>query len=166
MKDARGVTLVEILVAAMAAITLLALLIPAYQRSGRHARVVECRGHLQALFKASLTAPPGPAPLGSPYWMRLSKTVPPLVEAATLRCPLAMEEGVSGDCDYLGPAKDPAGLAATEPIGCDAADNHGRHGREGGNVLWKSGEVRPLHPLEPGAMADPWREAWQQKCAR
>jgi hypothetical protein len=163
MRQDRGITLIEVAVAAMLVLTAAAVLIPTFLRSRRHERLVECRTHLETLYKAQLA--PGERPLlGTAYWTRLVQASPPAVDAAALRCPLASDEAQL-PCDYLGPRQDPSKLTPEDPLGCDASDNHGPHGREGGNVLMKSGEVRTLHPREPGT-PDPWRDAYQTKCGR
>ena len=161
----RGVTLIEWILLLVAAITLLALAVPAWVRAGRHERLVGCQAHLKALYAASTspTLPKEPRALGFAYWTRLAATTPPLVSADTLRCPM-VPVAINRATDYLGPKEDPATLNAKEPIGCDIEENHGDHGKLGGMVLYKSGEVLPLHPLEPGAVQDPWREATRNKC--
>jgi hypothetical protein len=136
-----GVTLVEV----TAGVTLLgivvALVIPAITRSSRFQKVLECRGHLRDMHQAQAKLPaPGPKELGGAYWTRLASANPPLVSADKLRCPLYSAATSSG-CDYLGPAEDPAKIGEKDPIGADAAHNHSDDGKEGGNVLLKSGEV-------------------------
>ena len=160
----RGITLVEWILLVVAALTLLALAVPAYVKAGRHEGLVGCRAHLREMHRASLspTLPKGSPPLGIAYWTRLTATQPPLIAPDILRCPMA-PSGIQRPSDYLGPRKDPALVEGTEPIGCDVEDNHGEKGRMGGTVLYKSGEVKSLHPLESGDL-DPWREAARNKC--
>lgn len=141
----------------MAGLTLLALLIPAYVRSGRHAKLVHCQENLRQLHRAQQGAKKDPAKLGMSYWTQLG------VGPEILRCPFVSGQ-VARPCDYLGPRSDPAGLDAGDAIGCDIPENHDERGRMGGNVLYKSGEVRALHPREGGGADDPWREAAQRKC--
>ena len=149
----------------MAAVTLLAMAVPAWMRAGRHERLVGCRAHLKALYDASTspTLAKDPTKLGFAYWTRLAATTPPLISGDALRCPM-VPRGIQRPADYLGPKADPAALDAEEPIGCDIEDNHGHHGTMGGTVLYKSGAVKSLHPLEPGAIQDPWRDAARNKC--
>jgi hypothetical protein len=129
---AAGVTLVGIVVA---------LVVPAMTRGARFQKVVECADHLRTMHQAQAKAPaPKLQELGSTYWTRLTTTTPPMLSPDKLRCPL-VDPLVSSGCDYLGPSADPAGLAAEEPIGCDLQRNHSDDGKEGGNVLLKSGEV-------------------------
>ena len=153
----RNLTLVEWILLGVIALTGMALALPARARARRHADVVECRENLRAMFKAAQEAPPAPEALGSAYWRRLK--LPP----KTLRCPM-VPEGIARDCDYLGPSSDPAGLGPDVPIGCDIPENHQTERPMGGNVLYKSGEVKTLHPVEGGGWVDPWREASREKC--
>ena len=89
----RGVTLIEWIVLLVAAFTLLALAVPAWVQSRRHADVAGCQGHLKALHAASLSAPKDPKVLGMAYWTRLP------VAADVLRCPMAAASKRA--CDYL-----------------------------------------------------------------
>lgn len=129
-----GVTLVEWTVVIVALGVVFSLLVPAFARASRQGKVVSCRANLQELYRTQAALPKGaPAPLGKAFWTRLDAK-------PFLRCPLAAGSAPTG-CDYLGPASDPAGLGEKEPLGCDDMENHGPQGREGGNVLLKSGEV-------------------------
>jgi hypothetical protein len=158
----RGMTLIEWILLVVAALTALALAVPAWVRAGRHEDLVGCRSRLKAMYEAS-RAPTLPKALGSAYWTRLTAAQPPLVAADVLRCPL-VPAGIQRPCDYLGPKKDPATLDGAEPIGCDIEDNHGERGKMGGTVLYNSGEVRSLHPVEATSSQDPWIEAARNKC--
>ncbi|HEX7899390.1 MAG TPA: hypothetical protein VF950_16610 [Planctomycetota bacterium] len=151
----RGVTLIEWILLVVAGITLLALAVPAWVQSRRHADLAGCQGHLKALHAASLSAPKDPKALGIAYWTRLP------VAPDLLRCPMAADGKRA--CDYLGPRSDPSLAAPTDPIGCDIESNHDEKGKMGGNVLYKSGEVRALHPQD-NVDLDPWREAARNKC--
>jgi hypothetical protein len=140
-----GITIVEVAAAVTLVGIVLALLLPAWVRSARFEKVLACQENLRALHHASSTAPaPGADHLGSAYWVRLTKTSPPLVSEKTLRCPL-VQQPEAPECQYLGPASDPAKSEAKEPIGCDATHNHSEDGGQGGNVLLKSGEVVTDH---------------------
>jgi hypothetical protein len=136
-----GITLVEVAAAVTLAGIVIALLVPVISRSARFQRVLECEGHLHAMYVAQSKAPPPDATqTGSAYWTRLTQTNPPLLPKETLRCPLSDTAGAPAS-DYLGPCEDPAKAGAKEPIGCDREYNHSDDGREGGNVLLKSGDV-------------------------
>ena len=136
-----GITLVEVAAAVTLAGIVIALLVPALLRGARFQRVLECEGHLRTMYGAQSKAPPpGPQELGSAYWIRLTQTTPALLSKETLRCPLA-DSGDSAASHYMGPCEDPTKAGAKEPIGCDLEHNHSEDGREGGNVLLKSGEV-------------------------
>ena len=161
----RGITLIEWILIVVAGVTLLALAVPAWMRAGRHELLVGCRAHLKEMYQASLssTLPKAPPALGIAYWTRLAATQPPLLAPDVLRCPM-VPAGIQRPCDYLGPRKDPATLEASEPIGCDIEDNHGEKSKMGGTVLYKSGDVKSLHLLDPSAAQDPWLEAARNKC--
>ena len=140
MRATSGLTLAGILVLVSLAALLLGLLLPLGAYSGRHDGLMRCRGHLQALHraqgdpKAATDAPP----LGAAYWMRLASPPLSLVEPAALRCPLF---DADRPCDYRGPARPPGALPPQAAIGSDDPINHDAHGRMGGNVLRKSGDV-------------------------
>lgn len=153
----RNLTLVEWILLVVLALTGLTIALPAMARANRYDKLAGCRDRLKTMFQASQAAPPAPDALGSAYWTRLN------LPAGTLRCPFIPEEHPR-TCDYLGPSSDPVALGPQAPLGCDFADNHGEHGREGGNVLYKSGEVKTLFPIEAGNWVDPWREATHHKC--
>lgn len=141
----RGVTLVEVLAAAMAAVVLLALLIPAWVAARRHGRIAACMDRLKQLHRAEAAweaANPGrPVGAGKAYWTKLAQSSPPMVDPKALACPLASPGADSGGCSYWGPSGDPAKYDAADPVGCDDETNHDEHRREGGNVLRKSGDV-------------------------
>ncbi len=160
----RGITLIEWILLVVVALTALALAVPAYVQAGRHEDLVGCRAHLKAMYEASASPTlPKPPPLGGAYWTRLASAQPPLIAPGVLRCPL-VPAAITRPTDYLGPRKDPALLLATDPIGCDIEDNHGEKGKMGGTVLYKSGDVKSLHPREAGTSLDPWIEAARNKC--
>jgi hypothetical protein len=136
-----GITIVEVAAAVTLAGIVIALLVPALSRGARFQRVLECEAHLHTMYDAQSKAPPpGPKDTGSAFWIRLTETTPPLLSKETLRCPLA-DSSERAASSYLGPCEDFAKAGAKEPIGCDLENNHSDDGREGGNVLLKSGEV-------------------------
>ena len=140
-----GFTLIEVLVGVLAVVIVLALFLPAWSRARRHGRIAACMDHLRQLHRAESaweSAHPGDPPgAGKAYWTKLAKGTSPLADRKILACPLASPpEGPDG-CAYWGPAGDTAKMDPADPLGCDAPDNHGEHGHEGGNVLRKSGEV-------------------------
>ena len=130
----RGLTLAEILVGIVLVIILTALFIPALSRSLRQSRLDACAANLGVLYKAR-QSPGIPFEAGSKYWLAL-----PGVDSNALLCPLR-DPADPHPCDYWGPSEDPAGRAETDPIGCDAPDNHSPNGIEGANILLKSGRV-------------------------
>lgn len=140
-----GVTIVEITAAITVVGIAVALLIPAWIRSSRFDKVLACQGNLRTLHQAQAKAPPpGPEDFGRAYWVRLTKTSPPLVQPTALRCPL-VHAADAPPCQYLGPATDPSKFDGKDPIGCDMEYNHSADGKQGGNVLLKSGEVVTDH---------------------
>ena len=112
-------------------------------RVRKRERVAACADNLRALLRAemvnlSMTGRRGALPdhpLGTPFWEQVRKTVPGL--DAHLACP-ARRGPISGGIDYWGPSEKLSRLQGNGPVGCDAPGNHGRGG---GNVLLKSGDV-------------------------
>ena len=136
----RGLTLVEVLVVAMALLIVVVLVLPAIAQVSRRDKVARCIGNLQTLHRAQASAGAPGAKLGVDFWLRLRTAQPPLVGPEALRCPL-VDRPDAPECQYLGPRADPAALKDLHPIGCDAEVNHSPNMRQGGNVLLKSGEV-------------------------
>jgi hypothetical protein len=140
-----GITLVEVVAAITILAIVMSLLIPALLRGSRHQMILACEAHLLALHQARAVAPPaGPQEFGRAYWTRLTRTTPPLVAPDVLRCPFVVAPEAPA-CQYFGPAGDVARLEAKDPIGCDMELSHSEDGKEGGNVLLKSGEVVTDH---------------------
>jgi hypothetical protein len=138
-----GITLVEVTAALTLVAVVVALIIPAVSRGSRIEKVIACQGHLRTMFQAQLQAPVhGPNQLGSAYWTRLAEAKPPLLAPEVLHCPVVEK---SAPCDYLGPSFDPATLKDKDQLGCDSGFNHSDDGKQGGNVLLKSGEVLTDH---------------------
>lgn len=145
MRRDAGITIVEVAAAVTLVGIVVALLVPAWSRSNRFDQVLACQQNLHTLHKAQLSAPaPGPDQLGGAYWVRLTKTSPPLVDASRLRCPLVHAADAPA-CQYLGPSRDPAGADAKDPIGSDLQLSHSPDEKQGGNVLLKSGAVVSDH---------------------
>jgi len=68
--------------------------------------------------------------------------VPSIARSSRFQKVLACVTGAgTRRCHYLGPVAEPFKLEAKDPLGCDLEDNHSDDGKEGGNVLLKSGEV-------------------------
>ena len=157
MRGTSGLTLAGILVLLTLAALLVGLLLPLRAYSERHDQLMICRAHLQALHRAQADprAATDAPPLGAVYWLRLAAPPLSLVDSAVLRCPLATSER---PCDYRGPARAPASLEPRDAIGSDDTLNHDPHGRMGGNVLRKSGEV-----LTAPADGDFWQTTVRQE---
>jgi hypothetical protein len=136
-----GLTLVEVTAGVTMLGVVVALIIPAMAHSARFKKVLVCSGqlHEMAQTRAKLAAST-PQELGVAYWKRLTETTPPLLSKEALHCPLA-DEPDAPPISYLGPADDLGKYEAKDPIGCDQLSNHSDNGREGGNILLKSGEV-------------------------
>lgn len=140
-----GITLVEVAAAVTLAGVVVAILIPAMARSSRLDKVLACRANLKTLHQAQEKAPqPGAKDYGRAYWERLAAGASPLVSPETLRCPL-VHHADAPPCHYFGPPGDVSKIDAKDPIGCDMEHNHSDDGKEGGNVLLKSGEVVTDH---------------------
>ena len=139
----KGFTLAELLAAISILLMVATILVPSLRRATRHSKVEVCAGHLKTLHKAAAGAPASPE-LGGKYWVRLTQTQPPRVSPDVLLCPL-VEEAEFADLPYMGPGADPSQAAPGDPIGCDVPTAHSRNGKEGGNVLLKSGEVVTDH---------------------
>lgn len=140
MRRSSGLTLAGLLVLVSLAALLAGLLVPLRAYSGRHEKLQVCRAHLKGLHQAQADARAATdaPPLGAAFWMRLAAPPLSLVEPGTLRCPLL---DADRPCDYRGPARAPGGLSPQAAIGSDDNVNHDPHGRMGGNVLRKSGDV-------------------------
>lgn len=147
-----GFTLVELLAAGMAVLVAVCLFVPVLTAGSRSARIEDCASRLKTLHQAAASLP-GEAPAGRAYWTRL---VPGKVEAGKLRCPLADEHPLE-DSDYLGPAKTEGKFDGEHPLGCDVSTNHSPDGKQGGNVLLRSGRVVTDHTLL-------WRSAIHGDC--
>jgi hypothetical protein len=142
-----GFTLVELLVAIVGVIIVISLLVPCFARASRQEKVEACRSRLKEMHRAMSVCyegkpvpPPEKVPQGSAFWTQFARMAPPLLANEALRCPLA-EVPAAPDCDYRGPGGFFAKLGEREPLGCDHNQNHSPDGREGGNVLLRSGEV-------------------------
>lgn len=151
-----GFTLVELLVVIVIIGILAALLIPAIARGIRRAKVVACASNLSQLFKMQnvYMSKYGtakhymPTEIGKAFWLKLTITVPPLIEPGEMdlfQCP-ARGEVSATECYYLGPRDNVNRLKDGEFMGCDLNDNHASEpiqtpSMEGGNILRKSGDV-------------------------
>ena len=140
-----GITLVEVTAAVTVVGIVFALLVPAMARSSRVHDVITCRSHLKTLYDAQLKAPAaGPKEVGRAYWERLATSTPPLVTPEVLRCPL-VDAPDAPPVHYYGPAGEVSKYGEKDPIGCDFDHNHSDDGKQGGNVLLKSGVVTTDH---------------------
>ena len=151
-KHQAGITLVELLAAGMVVLVAGCLFIPVLAASSRSARIEDCAARLKTLYQAAASLP-SEAPVGRAYWTRLA---PGKVAPDTLRCPLADQHPLE-DSDYLGPAQADGKLEGEHPLGCDVPRNHSSDGRQGGNVLLRSGRVVTDH-------TNLWRAAIQGDC--
>jgi type II secretory pathway pseudopilin PulG len=155
MRRRSGITLVEWMVILVMLGMVASLLVPGFVRMARQRKVEQCVSHLRALHGAQLTlesqAPATPAARGKGYWTRLTQTAPPLVTPDVLTCPLVDPRG-TGECHYLGPSGDVSKMEARDPLGCDQDTNHSENGREGGNILLKSGAIINDNTLSPEAL--------------
>jgi len=136
-----GITLVEIAAAVVVVSIIVAILVPVLLRAGRLGRLQTCQGHLHAMFEAQAKAPPTKIQEhGRGYWVRLTQTQPPLLDASILKCPF-VDAPDAPYCQYYGPTEEVDNVDPKDPIGCDMETNHSEDGKQGGNVLLKSGAV-------------------------
>jgi hypothetical protein len=136
-----GITIVEVLAALTILVIVLAIFIPIVTRAGRYEKVKLCQEHLHTMFEAQAKAPaPATETIGRAYWVRLTQTTPPMLTGDVLKCPFIDVEGAPF-CQYFGPAGDVAKVQAKDPIGCDMELAHSENGKQGGNLLLKSGSV-------------------------
>jgi type II secretory pathway pseudopilin PulG len=147
MRRDRGLTLAELLVVLVLLMILASLLIPAISRSIRHDKIETCASNLKFLRDAQEAYisrhPAGASELGKSFWLKLSRTSPPLVDPSDRKvylCPLR-EDPEGTECHYLGPAVNVTTLGPEDPLGCDELLNHSPRGKEGGNVVLKSGAI-------------------------
>jgi len=136
-----GITLVEVAAGITVLGVVVALVIPAMVHSARFKKVLVCNEQLHQMYLSRSKLPAStPQELGSAYWKRLTETNPPLLTTGAMHCPLVDSPNAPG-ITYLGPSDDLAKYDAKDPIGSDWVSNHSENGREGGNILLKSGEV-------------------------
>jgi hypothetical protein len=137
---------------------LAALLLPAIAKATERARVTACANNLRQLMSLQMTYMSTfggakkelPLETGSGFWLKLSKTTPPLVDDMEIYlCPVLARPG-ERPCDYLGPSEPANGLKSGDPLGADREKNH----REGGNVLLKDGSITEHSGLEFTSITD------------
>lgn len=133
---------------------LAALLLPAYTKSISRARAASCANNLrqlwtlQSIYASQFGGPDKlmPGETGSEFWLKLTRTSPPLLDASELEvliCPL--KDPPSGaKCDYLGPGRPVSELKGEDPVGSDRPGNHAKSG----NLLRKAGDVTELWDAE------------------
>lgn len=140
-----GITLVEISAAVVVVAIVVSLLTPILVRAGRLEKLQACQGHLHAMFEAQAKAPAtNVQEVGRAYWVRLTQTQPPLIDPSILKCPF-VEDPDAPYCQYYGPSGDVSKVDPNDPIGSDLVTNHSDDGKQGGNVLLKSGSVVTDH---------------------
>ena len=85
-----------------------------------------------------------PEETGSAFWLKLSKTQPPLIDRTMNDIYLCPVKGDGSTCDYLGPGTQANSLSMDSPVGADTRGNH----PDGGNVVRKSGDVVEVSDAE------------------
>jgi hypothetical protein len=140
-----GITLVEISAGVILVAIVVSLLTPILVRAGRLEKLQACQGHLHAMYEAQAKAPAKDVQdVGRAYWVRLTQTQPPLIDPSILKCPFV--DGPDAPyCQYYGPGGDVTKVIPNDPIGSDMVTNHSDDGKQGGNVLLKSGSVVTDH---------------------
>ncbi len=94
-----------------------------------------------------------PTETGDAFWLKLTKTQPPMIyahETGVFQCPVEgfEDEGI----DYRGPKGDIKKYGDNDPIGADVVGNHCGTNKGldvGGNVILKSGDVRTVKANDP-----------------
>jgi len=152
---------VELLVVIVIIGILAALLLPAIARAMRNAKITACMNNLAQLWKMqhSYAAQYGdgagtmPDVTGGAFWLKLSQTTPPLIDATSAdiySCPATGVLLPAGQVAYLGPASNINAIALwgdADPVGADKVGNHTVN--ESNNVLRKSGDVLSVPVLDP-----------------
>jgi hypothetical protein len=127
-----------------------ALLVPAIADANARARITSCASNMRQIFVMQSTYAlqfggdnrEYPTETGSAYWLKLTRTTPPMIgptELEVLLCPVH-DKSAPGTCDYLGPSRPYKALVPADPVGADRKGNH----RDGGNIMKKSGDVLEL----------------------
>jgi type II secretory pathway pseudopilin PulG len=149
---------VELLVVIVIIGILAALLLPAIATAIRNAKVAACANNQSQLWKMANCymvqfGGPGkllPVETGGAFWLKLSQTTPPLIDASLkdiFGCPVKGSPPAAGTTDYRGPAANANAAADGEIIGADKVGNHGTG--YGGNVIRKSGDVQTVAESDP-----------------
>ncbi len=138
----------DLVVVAILLPCLAATALPTLSAAHREDRAGRCATHLATLWQAQHaymiqfggSSKTMPSETGDAFWLKLTKTEPPLVppkDHRLLQCPV---EDVDDDgCDFRGPAFDVNMMGDGDIVGADVDGNHGV-GR-GGTILRKSGDV-------------------------
>ena len=137
---------------------LAALLLPAIARATRNAKITGCVNNLSQLWKMQHnymvmfggTERAMPSETGGQFWMKLTMTTPPIVDATladVYNCPIKASPPGAGRTDYRGPSGNVNEYADGDAVGADKDGNHGPN--EGGNVLRKSGDVQNVSANDP-----------------
>jgi hypothetical protein len=128
------------------------LLVPAIVEAKAKVRITSCASNLRHMYTMQMTyamqfggeTKEYPTETGSAFWLKLTKTTPPLLDkdvVEILLCPVLGTTAL-GTCEYLGPSQAYKSIAGGDPVGADRKANHQRYG--GGNILRKSGDVLSL----------------------
>lgn len=136
---------------------LAALLLPAMARANRNARLASCANNLKQLWtmEANYMAQFGgreklmPTATGGDFWLTLSRTNPPLIDAAIAdiyECPFD-PNATPRSTDYRGPSSNVNKYFDGDPVGADKVGLHGAG--EGGIVLRKSGDAMNYMETDP-----------------
>jgi hypothetical protein len=85
-----------------------------------------------------------PSATGSAFWLKLQEGRRPVIDRyEVFFCPLAGEEIGAGRTSFWGPATNVNKMEDKDPVGSC------RHGDNGGNVLFKTGDVQTYPEEDP-----------------
>jgi len=146
---------IDLVALTVAALVTGSVAVSGYTHTQDRKRVAECANNLKQLWtmQANYMAQFGgraklmPPDTGDDFWLKLSKTTPPLIDpslADIYQCPVenAKDEG----CDYRGPVEDVNTYGDADPVGADVDGNHGEG--KGGNVIRKAGDCMTYAPTD------------------
>lgn len=131
---------------------------PRFAKALKAAKETACANNLRQLWMMQMNysvvfggrTKQMPEATGPDFWLALARTTPPMIEEPEYDlfvCPFSDEKPRAGFTSYRGPSKKIGQLAGGDAVGCCV------HADGSVNVLYKSGDVKPLGPDDPAAKA-------------